>query len=530
MDFRNCDIQIIIDHPACVEYLAKYPAKGEPKSMQLKDIFNSVIKSSHLDSNSNTAIKRLMMKCLGERDFSAQETMHLLLSIKLHSSTFKVLLFSLNGSRRVETFPNKENSSATSDSFLDVYAKRSIYKGNFPNILDTNFVEFATKYKMSKGKLIVRSDNIVPNIFPTHSPNPKGEYYTMYCKYQLLRYKPWKNSQNDAWGTTQPDDQTYITEWHTFLNTSYAKARVPDWNQKLSNTLENINLPHFEEIDNPQPMQPEQWMILSDFYNLDKQCNLNEISEQSCYDWNSDSLKYTIQQISEMPSWLSTSKNDFLQPSAESKKDNINSFSQMQKLAYDIVMLHFKNTHTKELLLLIINGVAGTGKSYLIDSLRVELLDKRVITGTTGKASYMIRGTTIHSLLKLPISPHSQKELSSKPLLDLQDKLSHVNYIFIDEYSMLGQTTLGWIDRQCRQLSGVKEKLFGGKSIILMGDPGQLPPVGAKPLYHAKPSNSIGEQGYYAYMMFDKVVTLSVNQSQRFTSRPNEIQRFTVTP
>jgi len=80
-------------------------------------------------------------------------------------------------------------------------------------------------------------------------------------------------------------------------------------------------------------MQPEQWMILSDFYNLDKQCNLNEISEQSCYDWNSDSLKYTIQQISEMPSWLSTSNNDFLQPSAESKKGNINSFSQMQKLA-----------------------------------------------------------------------------------------------------------------------------------------------------------------------------------------------------
>ena len=76
-------------------------------------------------------------------------------------------------------------------------------------------------------------------------------------------------------------------------------------------------------------------------------------------------------------------------------------------------MLHFKNTHTKEPLLLIINGVATTGKIYLIDSLRVELLDKCVITGTTGKASYMIRGTTIHSLLKLPILPHSQKELSS---------------------------------------------------------------------------------------------------------------------
>ena len=30
---------------------------------------------------------------------------------------------------------------------------------------------------------------------------------------------------------------------------------------------------------------------------------------------------------------------------------------------------------------------------------------------------------------------------------------------------MLGQKTLGWIDRGCRQSSGVKEHLSGGKSI-----------------------------------------------------------------
>lgn len=56
-----------------------------------------------------------------------------------------------------------------------------------------------------------------------------------------------------------------------------------------------------------------------------------------------------------------------------------------------------------------------------------------------------------------------------------------------------------------------------------MRDPGQLPPVGAKPLYHAKPSNSIGEQGYYAYMMFDKVVTLSVNQRVK-GSHPDQMR------
>ena len=45
-----------------------------------------------------------------------------------------------------------------------------------------------------------------------------------------------------------------------------------------------------------------------------------------------------------------------------------------------------------------------------------------------------------------------------------------------------------------------------GKSIILIGDPGQLPLVRDKPLYHDKPSNPRAEPGYLAYKMFDNVV------------------------
>jgi hypothetical protein len=37
------------------------------------------------------AIKKVVMKTLGERDYAAEETMHHLLSLKLHSSSFKVM-------------------------------------------------------------------------------------------------------------------------------------------------------------------------------------------------------------------------------------------------------------------------------------------------------------------------------------------------------------------------------------------------------------------------------------------------------
>ena len=77
---------------------------------------------------------------------------------------------------------------------------------------------------------------------------------------------------------------------------------------------------------------------------------------------------------------------------------------------------------------------------------------------------------------------------------------------------MLGQVNLGWIDKRLKQATGHHDRILGGKSVILTGDPGQLPPVGDRPLYHAKPTNTIGEQGYHVYKMFEQVVKLTVNQ------------------
>ena len=159
-------------------------------------------------------------------------------------------------------------------------------------------------------------------------------------------------------------------------------------------------------------------------------------------------------------------------------------------------------------IIMIINGVSGTEKSFLINAVENCLARKCIVTATTGKASYDINGITMHSLLRLPISQISSKDLQGQSLVSLQERLSDVSYLIIDEYSMLGQNKMGWIDRRCRQATGSQQLLFGGISIILIGDPAQLPPVGDKPLYHSKPSSAIGEQGYVAYQMFDQVVLL----------------------
>ncbi|CAB4010748.1 ATP-dependent DNA helicase PIF1 [Paramuricea clavata] len=352
----NCDIQVILDHHACVEYLSKYAAKGESRSFSLDDAFNKVINSVNSDVDSAKAVKKIMIKTLGERDIGAQETMHLLLSLKLYMSSFNVIPVNLNPSRRVDT-----------------------------------------KFKVVNQKLENHVRNIVPRFFPIYSSNPR------------------------------------------------------------------------------------------------------------------DRAKYSEQQIAEMPKWIDTKKNENSVHLRHYIPIDTTSFSQEQRLAHNITV-HHSTLKSKEALLLIVTGLAGTGKSYLINAVRNYLGEKCAVTATTGKASYAIYGVTIHLLLRLPIACSSHKDLSGQCLLYLQNNLADIDYIIIDEYSMLGQITLGWIDRRCLQITGLKEEIFGGKSIILIGDPGQLPPVGDKPLYHSKPSGDIGQQGYLAYLLFTNVVALRVNQ------------------
>ena len=192
------------------------------------------------------------------------------------------------------------------------------------------------------------------------------------------------------------------------------------------------------------------------------------------------------------------------------------------KNTYDIVKSHFDETSAEgEPLCLIINGVAGTGKSYL-NAIRNLLQSKCAVTASTGKAAYNTRGTTVHSLLKLPIGSRGNNDQTEQSLCILPE--SNIKYIIIDEYSMLVQVTFGWIDKRCKQANGYSDKVFGGKSLLLTGDPGQLPHVADKPLYHAKPSNAIGEQGFQAYYMFDKVVKLTVNQ--RVQGMTSELVKF----
>ena len=192
------------------------------------------------------------------------------------------------------------------------------------------------------------------------------------------------------------------------------------------------------------------------------------------------------------------------------------SLNRDQRLVYDTVMDHFRTLESSQLLLHV-DGGGGTGKSYLINLLSAHLQAAAAGRGSpiwqaapTGVAGNQISGTTLHSVLHLPINKDF-KPLSTVDKTQLQMKLKDIKYLIIDEKSMLGLRQLSWVDDRLREaFPNRNEEFFGGLNILLVGDFFQLPPVLQKPLYYDKEVQGAEIKGRNAYRRFDKSVFLKV--------------------
>ncbi|EXX62825.1 Pif1p [Rhizophagus irregularis DAOM 197198w] len=164
----------------------------------------------------------------------------------------------------------------------------------------------------------------------------------------------------------------------------------------------------------------------------------------------------------------------------------------------------------KSTLQIIVMGTARTGKSYLINAIRERLQQTTIVRAPTKVAAFNIQGSTIHSTLSIPITGTTY-ELEGESLRKLQNKLKDTHYFIIDEMSMVGRRFLALIDLRLRQAFPECSNIpFGGRSLILFGDFGQLPPVRDLPMY-AKDlhlSNNLSEDGCKAYSQFQEIYKL----------------------
>ena len=107
-----------------LNYIAKYAAKSEPRSKGLKAVYGNVLKTLKSDGSSLKMVQKLMISSVGERDYSAQETCHLLLGLPMYSASRDFVILSLDGSRQVDNDQEEGTAVVTLASQLDHYRSR----------------------------------------------------------------------------------------------------------------------------------------------------------------------------------------------------------------------------------------------------------------------------------------------------------------------------------------------------------------------------------------------------------------------
>ncbi len=163
-----------------------------------------------------------------------------------------------------------------------------------------------------------------------------------------------------------------------------------------------------------------------------------------------------------------------------------------QERAFRIIANH-SVTPEAEQLKMYLGGMAGTGKSQVVRALMNFLKARNeshrfVVLGPTGTSAALLGGSTYHSFLGIRMGGGGRNENAT--LAQLRGRLEGVDYIFLDEVSMLACHEMHKISSQLAKALNVHDLPYGGMNMIFSGDFAQLPPVGGSSLY----SGQVGTQ------------------------------------
>ena len=142
---------------------------------------------------------------------------------------------------------------------------------------------------------------------------------------------------------------------------------------------------------------------------------------------------------------------------------------------------------------MFISGVGGTGKSFLIEAIKLLVgnlwTSKKAVVAVaapTGLAAFNVGGITIHRLFQLPIEHEGKTagywSLPKASQKQMKTTLCDVKLIIVDEISMVSSLNLAYMHLRLEELFGGDE-WFGSRNVLFVGDLLQLQPVNGNPVF-----------------------------------------------
>jgi hypothetical protein len=526
------DLKPVLSTHAALQYISKYASKAEPRSAAFSDILNQILSESQQEDPILTSAQKLLLHSVAERDISAQETCHILLGLPLYHSSRQFVFLNLNkevprwirGTGESEEPFTTNESGRTERSPLRTYWDRP---GQFENY---TLFRLSLTHKFTRNQWKECKQENVVRIFPRPSPLREGPQWEEFCRVKILLHVRHRDLQE----LTRNGTITWSTLYNQFLEEINADPidilGSPIDDEQIIDEEEDESIEDDDEQDEFRP----DWMVLAEMgpkpsFDSSSDLGLRDIDRN--HDWINDPMqRYSDTDLTEIDTFVSRESRI----NAEKEKSTVDyqSLNDNQKKIFKRIESHYQNVlagHQDEPLKIIVMGTAGTGKTYLIDAIRSRLQEMVgtkskspvVVLAPTGVAAFNINGMTLHSGLSIPIiNDEKHLDINGERLKQLQDKLKDVRYVIIDEKSMIGRRMLASIDVRLRQaFPEHNAEPFGGKSVILLGDFGQLPPVLDYPMYSDTKQDNLSNGGLAIYKQFKEVYKLETVQRQSGNSK-----------
>ena len=504
----NMDIQYVMDAYACVMYVASYMMKHEKSMGELLKNVATEVRTEEL----NCQLRKVGTAFLTHREVSAQEAVYRILSMPMKHLSRSVVFVDTNPkNQRIAVLKSIDVLKQLDEEDTNVFEKSLVdrYQHRPHSIQSMCLAEFAATYVVQHQKDNEEQSDVLPvNETETMSSQivlsngfgkmhqRKRQAVIRFRRYnkdsepsnwhraKLMLYFPWYNEQSDLLGGCA----TYEEHYHNVVSVVVANE------QKF--TISNVEDADFDVENHPQHM----W---------DQLAPSTEESRVRSQEEGEESLTNTDQQDLTENSRILERGNAVIgryESAANMKEIPPDEYRRMMRELNNnqkaVVMFHrnwckkavvaLRNGQPVEPYRVFMSGPGGVGKSHVIrlihsDTLKLLRLSECVqpddvtvlLTAPTGVAAFNIGGMTLHSALLLNCGRFGYQPLSSERLNTLRAKLSNLLLIIIDEVSMVGSNMLLEIHRRLQQIKGVSpDVLFGGVSILAVGDLYQLPPVG----------------------------------------------------
>jgi len=378
------------------------------------------------------------------------------------TAAFDEHVFSIQEKKLMDNFNLRYECNDARDDF-SAQAKKNIEEDNTYDLwpLDNEDHNDISQDQDMLSDCIENNDEI--NTDPFLDIYPDTDFYLkqadMKHMEQIITNTGWLNSQNDN------SSQKSITSYHIPRNKTSTewKAIVQKTKQNIiaerSKNIPNITKEKIQTVHTEGNVEGE--VIVSDLSYIDENFQADSIETQNLIN------------------------------------DVVSSFTlnEEQDRAFRIVANHASIKAPKQLKMYL-GGMGGTGKSQVIKALtnyfeRKKESHRIIILAPTGTAAALINGSTYHSVLGIKADKSLLNQNEHTSLAQVCSRLNGVDYIFLDEVSMVSCSDFYHISSQLAKACNIFDLPFGGMNMIFAGDFAQLAPVNAQPLYSGSVGTSI---------------------------------------